>query len=265
MVNYNPIEETRKRLDLAQRVTENYYKKVEGIVLVGSVAYGSNEFVTDKSDLDILIITSDLEKIVQSNFVTDTNAKAVLKYRYFDGYMFKDKFNDVDLSIHLFDHRSFEVICGLYNGELRLFRQQQKEIEAYKLYNFEGECYDYQIKILKRTDGTTTIKVPMSFIHEDKYHLGIHRDKLLSNPIILFEEEGCISKALEKLWEGTIRYLRDEAMRKEGIVDLNKRNVLNALSRKERISKQIKDMITARTVSELLKICSPDAIITQII
>ena len=128
--------------------------------------------------------------------------------------------------------------------------------------NFEGNFYDYKIRILTREDGTTTIKVPMSFIHEDRYHLGVHRDKLLSNPIILFEDENYVSKAIEKLWEGTTRYLRDEAMRKEGKIDLNKSNILNALSRKARLSKQAKDMIAARTLSELLKICPPDAIIT---
>ena len=261
MKTYNPVDETTKRLELAQRVTGNYYKRAKGIVLVGSVAYGPNEFVTNKSDLDILIVAQDLEDVIQSEFVTDTRVRDILRHRYFDGYSFKDNFDRIDLSIHLFDPRTFDVICGLYNGELRLFRQQPKIAESYKLYNFENDFYDYKIRILTRSDGTTTIKVPMSFIHEDKYYLGVHRDKLLSNPIILFENEGYISKALEKLWEGTARYLRDEAIRQDSIVDLNKLNILNALSRKDRISKQIKDMINARTIAELTKICPNEIIV----
>ncbi len=263
MANYDSIEETRKRLELTQRVTAKYQGKVKGIVLVGSVAYGANEFVTDKSDVDILVVTPDLESIVQSDFVTEKRVKDVLKYRYFDGYSFKDNFKGVDLSIHLFEPRTFDVICGLYNGELRLFRQQAKEIGAYKLYNFEGGFYDYTIRVLTRDDGTTTIKVPMSFIHEDNYHLGVHRDKLLSNPIILSEEDNYLSNVIGRLWEGTARYLRDESVRRDGVIDLSRRNILNALSRKERISKQVKDMINARTVSELLKICPQDSIIFE--
>lgn len=261
MVDYSPVEETRKRLELAERVTANYHGKVNGIVLVGSVAYGANEFVTEKSDLDILMVTPNLDDVVRSDFVTDKKARDVLKYRYFDGYSFKDRFDGVDLSIHLFSPRIFDLICGPHNGELRLFRQQEKGAECYELYNFEGGVYNFKIKTLVRLDGTITVKVPMSFIHGDRYHVGIHRDKLLSNPVILFENEDYMSKAIGRLWEGTVTHLRDEAMRQEGVVNLNRVNVLNALSRKDKLSKHTRDMINARTISELMKICPDEEIV----
>jgi len=255
----NPITETRKRLDLAQEVTERFQKDSLGIILAGSVAYSPNLHVRPDSDVDLVVITEDIGKAILSEFVRDKSILKSLEYRYFDGFCFKEEHDGVDVSLHFFNPFSFGIITNIYIGDLRVYRQKAKE-GSYGLLNFEGGMYDYWIKNIKIKEGFRTI-VPSAFLHNDTFHLGIHKDKLLSNAVILHETGSFISKQLEFLWQGIARYLRDEGMRLEEKIDLGKRNILNALSRKDKMSDDIKNGIQAKTLFYLQKICPDDKII----
>lgn len=66
----NAIFETEKRLHLAYELAHRW-QQTKGIILTGSVAYSPNTYVTEKSDLDILIIHNNIKKIIPDLDITD--------------------------------------------------------------------------------------------------------------------------------------------------------------------------------------------------
>ena len=175
----NPQYETRKRISLAERVTNQFKDISSGIILTGSVAYAPNFNVTDKSDLDMLVIVEKLKESVPNLFISEEDTEK-LKNRFFDGYCFKKDIEKVPVSIHLLSSDAFDIICKCFVADIRVFRSNKKS-GLYMLRGFDGREYPYTIKNIPLEQGVRTI-VPISFINKDKYFIGVHRDKLLSNP-----------------------------------------------------------------------------------
>jgi predicted nucleotidyltransferase len=230
------VFETPKRLDISYKESEKL-KKVGalGVLLAGSVAYSPNVNVTNESDVDILAVFHNIKNAIDT-FVEDPKEAIALKNRTFDGYSFKYNQEDVPVSVHLLSADSFDVITKCFVADIRLYRPKAK-FEEYKLLGFEGDFYNYKIKnvVLNDLTGVRTI-VPVSFINEDNYFLGIHRDKLLSNPVVLLDTYGIISLGIDKLWDTVINVMKDESNRKYNMLNLEKMSVLNALSRKSKMS-----------------------------
>ncbi len=236
------IEETSKRLSLASMQTDMFRKNSLGIILVGSVAYSPNFNVSAKSDLDMLIVVEDLKGSLH-HFVSDENERSALKNRFFDGYSVKKEENGISLSIHVLSNDAFDIISKCFVADIRVYRPKPKD-EVYKLFGFEQNVYDYRIKNIPLFDlqGVRTI-VPISFIYQDRYYLGIHRDKLLSNPIVLHQEGKFVDRKLEKLWSIIAQNLCDESKRLYGFVDANKMSIINMLAKRNRMSQSVIDSI----------------------
>lgn len=240
---FNPQDETKRRITLAERVAEQYRDKSLGVIIAGSVAYAPNLSVTDKSDLDMVIITDDLKNSIL-DFVPEEVAIG-LRNRFFEGYCFKEDVEGVAVSTHLLSRDAFDVICKCFVSNIRVFRPDEKP-GAYILRGFDGEVYPYKIKNIPLENGFRTI-VPIAFINRDKYFIGIHRDKLLSSPKVLHEQEGYVTSGIDKLWRVIVENLKDESLRLQGELDLNRRNVLNALAKKEKMSDDVKASIEDKT------------------
>lgn len=240
---FNPQYETKKRISLAERIADQFRDSSLGVVLTGSVAYAPNLNVTNKSDLDMIIVVEDLKKSIPNSFVSEENAKK-LKNRFFEGYCFKKETKGVPTSLHLLSRDAFDIICKCFVADIRVFRPDSKP-GSYILKAFDGRDYTYQIKNIPLEEfcgGVRTI-VPISFINKDRYFIGIHRDKLLSNPKVLHEQDEYVASKIDKLWTVIVENLIDESLRLQGKINLNKRNVLNALAKKDKMSDDIRSSI----------------------
>ena len=151
------------------------------------------------------------------------------------------------LSIHILSDDAFDIISKCFVADIRVYRPNPKP-ETYRLFGFEGNFYDYYIKNIELSDlkGVRTI-VPISFISNDRYYLGIHRDKLLSNPVILFERDNYMTKKIDKTWQAVVQNLVDESKRIYRDFDLSRMNVLNALSRKDKMSQEVIQIVSDKT------------------
>ena len=56
------VLETKKRLDISNDIVSKLEGLVNGVILGGSMGYGQNYSVTDKSDIDMAIIV-DVDKV----------------------------------------------------------------------------------------------------------------------------------------------------------------------------------------------------------
>jgi len=235
----DPISETSKRLDLSYKEAEKLKSLgALGVILTGSVVYSPNFNVTEKSDVDILAVFPEIKGTID-DFIRDPEESKALKNRTFDGYSFKTMEKSIPVSVHIISADAFDIVSKCFVADIRLYRPIAKE-ETYLLYDFEGNVYNYKIKNIALNDlkGVRTI-VPVSFINNDRYFLGIHRDKLLSNPKILYESNNYVETRIDKLWHVIIQTMKDESSRKYGKINLEKVNILNALSRKDKMSCEV--------------------------
>jgi len=237
--------ETQKRLDIAGKISEELRNLSKGIIIVGSVAHSPSK-VSVKSDLDLIIIVEDLYAVIDK-LGQDINAKKALQNRFFDGYCIKEIREGVPVSMHFLSDDALDIISKCNVADIRVYRPNTKE-GVYKLFGFESQEYDYFIKNiqLKELDGSRTI-VPVAFIKDDRYYIGIHRDKLLSKPTILYDSDGSISIRLDKLWINVVKNLITESNRLDGKVDLTKMNILNALSKRQGMSRETQKWIELQT------------------
>jgi hypothetical protein len=60
----------------------------------------------------------------------------------------------------------------------------------------------------------------------------------LSNPVILHDPKNFVEKGIEKLWRKIVLDIYQESLRICGRLNLDDINVINSLSRKERMSTQ---------------------------
>lgn len=237
--------EAKTRLNLAKNIAEDFSSSARGILLAGSVAYAPHN-VTSASDVDLLMVVEDIKKVLPL-LPFENNEREALMSRFFDGYAIKQSVSGVPMSIHVLSTDAFDVITKCFVADIRLYRPKAKE-QTYDLRGFDGRSYDYKIKNIHLDDllGVRVI-VPVSFIYEDRYYLGVHRDKLLSSPVILKQQDRYLSSSIDHLWSIVVENLYDEANRLEGAIDLSNMNVLNALSRKDKMSNKTKGIIVAKT------------------
>ncbi len=241
----NPYEETKKRMDLAERVSQDFCDCL-GVVLTGSVAYSPNLNVSKESDIDLMVITDDLKKTLPM-LIENKRERKSLESRFFEGYCIKREIEGIPVSTHVLSKDALDIISKCFVADIRVYRPTAKN-DFYNLQGFESNKYSYFIKniSLDELNGVRTI-VPVSFIYNDRYYIGVHRDKFLSNPIILKEREDYISKSLDKLWNIVAENLCDESKRIYNRVDLDEMNVLNSLAKKDKMSSEIKSIIMKKT------------------
>ena len=248
----DPVEETNKRLRLVDKEMQKFRNNSLGVILAGSVAYSPNLNVTDKSDLDLLVIVEDVKSTLPLIFYNEKEITA-LQRRFFEGYCVKSMSEDVPVSLHVLSEDAFDIISKCFVADIRVYRPGGKP-GNYQLNGFEGNTYDYYIRniTLDDLDGVRTI-VPISFIHKDRFYIGIHRDKLLSHPKIL-HGESFVSAKLDKLWTVIVENLYDEARRLYSNLDLDKMNVLNALAKSNKMCPEVIASIKEKTEFYLSKL-----------
>ena len=233
------IFETQKRLKLANELASRW-KQTKGVVLAGSVAYAPNTQVTKESDLDLLIVQDDIKQILPALDISDQDKKA-LEVRTFEGYSLKSVIDDIPISIHILNQDCFEIITKCYVADIRLYRASAKK-QTYDLFGYSGQRYSYHVKNIPLQDlSGARIFVPVYFISEDRHYLGIHRDKLLSNPIVLHDPNTVIHNGIDTLWKKVVQDVKSEQLRVDSDASL-----LNALSRRNKLNSEVLEEIASK-------------------
>jgi len=105
-MNMSEIE-TKRRLDLAKVIVDEFSDKVKGIVMAGSVAYSPNTHVRVDSDLDLILVSNDIKSLIPYAF-DDYNESFGLHNRVFDGYCVKNEREGVPISLHILSDDAFD-------------------------------------------------------------------------------------------------------------------------------------------------------------
>jgi len=242
------ILETLKRDRVIEIVLEELKNISNGIILTGSMAYGRDHHVHTNSDIDIVIVVDDLKRVIPYFFDNKIIADA-LSHRFFEGYCMKRLYNNIEISYHILTKDAFDIITKCFVADIRVYRPSPKEGQ-YVLKGFEGNTYKYNIKNKHLPDlhgGVRTI-VPIGFMNDDRYYMGVYRDKLICCSKVLYDPTGDIRTGIEKLWENIVRNLIDESIRLYKIIDLTKMNIFNALAKNMSLTQDCCDNIHKKTL-----------------
>ena len=251
-----PIFETLRRDKIIADLLIDLKRISSGIILAGSMAYGHNKSVGVKSDIDIMIIVDDLKRLIPY-FFTDSLIASALSKRFFEGYCLKKIVSGVEISYHIITKDAFDIITKCFVADIRVYRNAPKG-GNYVLKCFDGNSYKYYIKNKPLPDlygGVRTI-VPIGFVKDDIYYMGVYRDKIICCSKILYDPVGDIKLGIEKLWENIVKNLIDESLRRNKSVDLSKMNILNALAKSKSLTNECRMKIHEKTTTIISSLTS---------
>jgi hypothetical protein len=148
-----PRFETRKRLEIAKGVSGSLASIVEGAMLGGSMGFGQNHSVTDKSDIDFMFVVdpSRLDRMASKWFFHDripSEASPLFKRGDINLFWVTREILDVTVNAFVYSAKGFTDFC-LLNGDINGFICQTVS-PAQTSYGFDGKpvTFDRKVRLL---------------------------------------------------------------------------------------------------------------------
>lgn len=261
-INETAIRETKKRVALIKDfMAALNHDHIEGIILVGSLAYGANSNVKENSDIDIIVCYDDIKNCAKDYF---DEAHYLLGESY-DGYLVKrhanaghvpyirDKNEDkINISIHNINYSALQRISYGNYETLAYYRQSQKS-SSYLMRDFDGNEYPYkptceQVRGVTGERRIDCVAFPSDGSH---YTIGNDMDKLLSNAKVLYDKSGKMHRIMINLWENVAKkIIRHRSSNHQSIIASNE-DIGPLLYRYNRFSEKAKALTKERTVTAI--------------
>lgn len=243
--------ETAKRLKLAQEFTQNVKDSSLGVIMVGSVAYAANENVSEKSDLDLVVVYSNVKDCIPLYFERNKE-QGHLHGEDYDGYLVKRNIKSIPVSIHNISYNTLEKVSNAQYEYLSYYRQTAKDI-AYRNKDFDGVAHEYYIQSIPIHGQMGVRRLdPVAFEVDEKFVIGNDMDKFLSAGTILHDTDGLLDACIERLWRNTTLRMAEHYKKKNIKLDIYQSDLSKSLCRSERFSCATKDNIKQRTQKALL-------------
>lgn len=256
------VKETKKRMVLLKNFAEALDKEhVEGILLVGSLAYAANTSVRENSDIDIVVCYDDIKNCAKDYF----NEAFYLLEESYDGYLVKrhanvghspyirDKNEDrINVSIHNINYSALQRISYGNYETLAYYRQSQKG-SIYTMRDFDGNQYPYkpQCEQVKGVIGERRIDCVAFPSSDGHYIIGNDMDKLLSNAKIIYDKSKKMHNIMINLWESVAKkIIRHRSYNQQSIIASNE-DIGPLLFRYDRFSDKAKEITKERTATAI--------------
>lgn len=256
------VIETQKRMTLLKEFAEALNKEhVEGILLVGSLAYAANTCVRENSDIDIVVCYDDIKNCAKDYF----NEAFYLLNESYDGYLVKrhanvghtpyirDKNQDrINISIHNISYPALQRISYGNYETLAYYRQSQKG-STYTMCDFDGNQYPYkpQCEQVKGVMGERRIDCVAFPSSDGHYIIGNDMDKLLSNAKIVYDKSKKMHNIMINLWENVAKkIIRHRSYNHQSIIASNE-DIGPLLFRYDRFSDKAKEITKERTTTAI--------------
>ena len=251
---YKTYVNNDKRQKSLEKLTEKFIKSVEphsrASIIVGTTAHSTNYAIRDGTDLDTMVFCQpdDIQPILGSPIFEGYNvdAKKAINYMMTEQIdLMSTRHETIDgehnlITVHFMTPDIFinKFANGLTPKTLYSFRKVPKEY-IYRFKNFEGSSMAVHVENEIIEGG---FKVPMETcrIINDTYYSGSPHNKLMSNPVTLFDKDGFIEPAVDRLGIDLAKRLLYE--HGKGF-DQKQTSVMNTLVRLEKIRPDIKQVL----------------------
>ena len=248
----DPVAETKKRLEISRKIAVPLESVVNGVLLGGSMGFGQDYSVTDKSDIDMVVITepSKLDSLMAIGYFEGGASQQVLEL-FRNGkinFFWVTKIVEgVEVNVFVYDSKSYVDFC-LLHGDLIGFNKKRPK-ETQEAYGFDGKQLAIKRKIMPFNDGFLYSKTALV---EGIYWGGVPRQDFFYSGFIVLQEDNFLLDLEKQVWTTSIAQLVKEHGRNP---DVNKVNILNThftyQKNPGRLPAEIIEKIKKRTKSEL--------------
>lgn len=246
------MRETARRLKLAKEFLPEIQSAITGLIVSGSVSYGANYSVTEKSDIDMqLLITPESVKelLATKLFDADKLNKGVNAYLANIIKQFSLSFDrdGVEMQCHFWDDAAFKKAITFESISTTRLRSQIATPNTDYAYSFDGSENILEI-FGTMVDEYPTSDFPTYRIVDNIMYFCRPITNILGMPIILYGEDK-LTPHINKTWQMATKFLVES--NKGDVINLVRTNLLNTLPGKNKISEEHKLQIEKRTKEEL--------------
>lgn len=245
--------ETRKRINILDQVVSLLQPTSTALVVFGSLASGRNYSIHEKSDIDLLILTSP-DRVGQISALNLFNRD--LLTLYVEGYLknigkqfsLDTVLDEITVECHFWDQEAYFNALALTAAETTRFRSSSKGLSVNYSYSFDGS--EYAVNLLsKQKDKWILSPFPSYFEKDAKFYPCRPLTNVLGSPLIKHGEE-LLKVKIDQLWT----LIAKKLIEVEIPVRLSEYNVLKALPGNWKFSPEAKEYVMERTKKELEKL-----------
>jgi predicted nucleotidyltransferase len=199
MVNKEYVARKKKSEEVAGKIRD----LVEGVLIVGSVAYNPDA-VTADSDLDLVVVL-DFSSVDFKELYKRLGQKfepLLVKYAS-EGVINNVSIvwdEEFEIGLHLWDKGAFDNVINLRSYNL-IFRREnfgrnfKSTSDRETLVNLKGEKKEV-FKDPRKVEGGSILKFFVYWKDDSGFYPGIQINNLLMDPKILYEKDGLITRGL---------------------------------------------------------------------
>jgi len=247
--------ETEKRLKIAKEITAQVKDIARGVMLGGSMGYGQNYAVTDKSDIDLLIAIDieNLDQLVTTPFFKNQVPEDIVelfKRKEINFFWVTKIINSIEVNVFIYESETYTNFC-LIKGDLKGYIVKKPE-SLYETADFEGIKHVFDRKVQPHKKGFLYERPCFA---EGKYWGDVPREDFFYSNKILYEKELFFTKLEKEVWRVTIKQLLKEYGNNP---NLNKVNILNThwvyRNARHKLPLEVIEKIKRRTEEEFKKL-----------
>ena len=241
-------KETEKRLEISRRISKSLENCVQGIMLGGSMGFGQNYSVTEKTDIDMVVV---IEKNQLGELLRKDLFKGKLPREAINAFK-EGKINlfwatnyleGVEVNSFVYEKEGYIDFCTL-QGSLKGYRST-KPRSSQEAFTFGGEKISFDRKIKPYEKGFIFEKPAL--VNGKYWGVPPRQDYFFSGDII-FEKNGLFTKLESKVWQTTVGQLLKEYGPN---INLKNTNILNThfsyQAAKEKVPLEVAEKIKNRT------------------
>jgi hypothetical protein len=238
----NDLQQQRKLEELADFFQSSVEEKAYAGLVVGTYAHSRDYNLKQTSDLDIMVLCNHeaIPQILKTPVFEGYSAEVNRALEYMDAGLTdlmstRHQQKGCLFTVHFMTPEVYsEKFSSSEEKRLFSFRKVRKEY-TYQFRNFDGTSIEVQTENFSVEGG---FRVPMDTCRlvEGRYYSGSPHNKLMSQPLILFDNLGVVKPSISELRKKLVRQM---VMEYGQDIDFDQIALVNTLVRKERVSPKI--------------------------
>ncbi|MCK5026462.1 MAG: hypothetical protein KAS15_07745 [Nanoarchaeota archaeon] len=244
----NKFDNDDRKEEQLEVIAENLHRSVEknskGAIIIGSFAHSKGYAIRQGTDIDAMVFCNleEIKEILQTSiyeYYEPVSLDLATKY-FLQGITnlmsTRHDANGSLVTVHYMTPQTFvqKFANGITPNILHSFRKVPKEY-IYRFKNFAGDSIAVPVEN-EAIEGGYRTPMETSKIVGDHYYSGSPHNKLMSAPTILFDKEGFIQPAIDKLRIDLAKRLLYEHGK---YINQTELSVVNTLIRQEKIKPDI--------------------------
>lgn len=218
------VAETSKRLAIAKNISKQLEGIVKCVVLGGSMGFGQNYCITEKSDIDMVVVCDKrkIRDLEATSYFSGSTPSEVLKM-FEDGvinlFWVTKEVDAVEVNSFIYETQGYKQFC-LLKGKLKGYLKSEPS-HTQDSYRFDGEKITFDRNVTAFGEGFLYEKPALV---DGRFWGGPPRSNFLMGAYPLYQERNFFDNLRGKVLNATIKQLIKEYGSNP---DLSRVNILN--------------------------------------